>query len=139
MTPGELNKELESGKFRPVYYFYGSEDYRIKEAGKAVAARFLPKSQQSTNVTRMSAAKDKLEDILNELAMIPMLGERQLFNISDIQSLSQLQIKKILSLIDSKDTTRVIILSSPSAKTPRKNTKLFKYLTLGAARPPKAE
>jgi len=128
VSPGELAKEIEAGKFRPVYYFYGSEDYRIKEAQKAVVAKFLPKSLQSTNVTNLSGAKNKLEDILNELAMIPMLGERQLFNITDIQSLSQVQIKNILSLIDSKDPSRVIIFSSPSAKIPRKNTKIFKYL-----------
>ncbi|RKX31083.1 MAG: DNA polymerase III subunit delta [Candidatus Zixiibacteriota bacterium] len=128
VSPGELNKEIEAGKFRPVYYFYGSEDFRIKEARRAVASKLLPKSQQSTNHTVLSASKDKLEDILNELSMIPMLGERQLFSITDIQALSEVQIKKILSLIDDKDPNRVVILTSPSARTPRKTTKLFKYL-----------
>lgn len=128
VSPGELSKEIKAGKFRPVYYFYGSEDYRIKEAQKAVAARYLPKSQQTTNQTNLSASRNKFEDILNELAMIPMLGERQLFHIADIQALSQVNIKKILSLIDPKDTARVVIFSSPSNKVPRKTTKLFKYL-----------
>ncbi|PKK84439.1 MAG: DNA polymerase III subunit delta [candidate division Zixibacteria bacterium HGW-Zixibacteria-1] len=128
VSPNELSKEIEAGKFRPVYYFYGSEDYRIKEAQRVVALKFLPKSQQSTNQTALSATKNKLEDIINELSMIPMLGERQLFVISNIESFSQAQIGKILSLLNPPDPNRVLILASPSAKTPRKNTKIFKYL-----------
>ena len=39
VTPAELIKELEKGRFQPVYYFYGTEEYRIKEAEKAVVTR----------------------------------------------------------------------------------------------------
>lgn len=132
VSPNELAKEIEAGKFRPVYYFFGSEDYRIKEAQRAVALKFLPKSQQTTNQTVLSAIKNKLEDIINELSMIPMLGERQLFIINNIESFSQAQIGKILSLINPPDPNRVLILISPSAKMPRKSTKLYKYLEQSA-------
>lgn len=128
MSPSELTKEIKSGKFRPIYYFYGSEDYRIKEAEKALVARFLPKAQQTTNHTTVSAAKSKLEDILTELSIIPMLGERQLFTITDIQSLSQSNIEKILSLLTPADPNRLVIFSTPSAKLPRKNSKILKFL-----------
>jgi DNA polymerase-3 subunit delta len=128
VSPAELNKELESGRFRPVYYFFGSEDYRIKEAEKAIVARFLPKPQRTTNHITLSAQKDSLENIINELSMIPMLGERQVFKINDIQTLAQNQIEKILSLLDPPDANRVVIVASPSAKTPNKRTKLFKFL-----------
>jgi DNA polymerase-3 subunit delta len=57
-----------------------------------------------------------------------MLGERQVFKIDDIQTLAQNQIEKILSLLDPPDANRVVIVASPSAKTPNKRTKLFKFL-----------
>jgi len=133
VSPTELGKELDRGKFRPLYYFFGSEDYRIKEAQKALITRFLPRAQQVTNHTSLSASKNKIEDILTELSMIPMLGERQVFTISDIQSISDTQIRKILSLLDPPDPSRIVILTSPSAKMPKKTTKIFKLLNSKSA------
>jgi DNA polymerase III subunit delta len=129
VSPSELAKEIDAGRFRSVYYFYGSEDYRIKEAEKKLATVFLPKRIQSTNQTVLSAQKNRFEDILTELSMIPMLGERQLFIIDEIQSLNQTQIGKILSLLTPPDPNRVVIMVSPSSKAPRKSNKLFKFLS----------
>lgn len=129
VSPAELAKEIDAGRFRAVYYFFGSEDYRIKEAEKKLAAVFLPLRIQSTNYTVLSALKIKFDDILTELSMIPMLGERQVFIIDDIQSLSQAQIDKILNLLTPPDPNRVVVFASPSAKTPGKKTKLFGFLT----------
>jgi len=125
MTPTELVRELDKSKFQPVYYFYGSEDYRMKEAEKAIAGRFLPKSLLKTNHTIMSAAKQKLGEILSELSVFPMLGENQLFSITDIQTLKPKDIEKILALMTPPDPNRVIIMSTPSAKLPRKNSKVL--------------
>ncbi len=128
MTPSELVRELEKNEFQPVYYFYGSEDYRMKEAEKAIAARFLPKSLLKTNHTILSAAKQKLGDILSELSIFPMLGENQLFTITDIQILKPKDIEKILDLMTPPDPNRVIIMTTPSAKAPRKNSKALNLL-----------
>jgi len=129
MGPTELLKELDSGKFRPVYYFYGSEEYRIKEAAKAMVKRFLPSQTANMNHTVLSGNKGKITDILTELSIIPMIGERQIFTIADIQSLQPGDVEKILSMLEPADPNRIVILTSPSAKTPRKNTKMYKLLT----------
>nr|MBN2278350.1 DNA polymerase III subunit delta [candidate division Zixibacteria bacterium] len=133
VSPSELGKELEQGKFRPLYYFFGSEDYRIKEAEKAVIGRFLPKALQVTNHTSLSGSKNKIDDILTELSMIPMLGERQVFTISDVQSFSETDLKRFFSLLDPPDSSRIVIFSTPSAKTPKKTTKLYKFMDTKAA------
>lgn len=128
MSPAELAREIDAGRFRAVYYFYGSEDYRIKEAEKKLAGIFLPRRIHSTNFIIMSALKSKLEDILTELSMIPMLGERQIFVIDDIQSFNQSQIEKIFSILTPPDPNRIVVFASPSSKTPRKTTAFFKFL-----------
>ncbi len=128
MSPAELIKELTNGKFRPVYYFFGPEEYRIKEAEKETVRRYLPPSQIKTNHTTLSASKAKLEDIMAELSIFPMLGENQAFTITDIQSLGQKQIEKILKLLTPPDPHRIVIMTSPASKTPNKKTKLFGYL-----------
>lgn len=128
MTPLELNRELESDKFRPVYFFFGEADFRIKEAEKAIVRRFLPKSQLVTNHTSLSAHKLDLGEILTALSVFPLMGEKQAFTISDIQSLSPTEIEKILALLTPPDPNRIVIISSPSEKTPGKKTKMFSLL-----------
>ncbi|MFH2037139.1 MAG: DNA polymerase III subunit delta [Candidatus Zixiibacteriota bacterium] len=128
MSPNELSKELAAGKFRSLYYFYGAEDYRIKEAEKTLIGRFLPKTQLTTNHTNLSASKNKFDDIITELSVIPMLGERQTFTIADIQSLTTKQIDKIIAMTSPPDPNRILIFSSPSSKTPKKKSAMLQHL-----------
>ena len=129
MSPSELAKEISAGRFEPLYFFYGSEDFRIKEATRAIVSKFLPRQQLATNYNQVSAAKSRIEDILTDLSVFPMLGERQVFVISDIQALSPANIEKIFATLSPTDPNRVVILTCPAAKMPRKNTKLLKILT----------
>ena len=55
-TPQKLVSDITSGKFKPVYYFFGSEDYRITEAVRYVASQFLPRMQLAVNFRRLSVA-----------------------------------------------------------------------------------
>jgi DNA polymerase-3 subunit delta len=128
VSPSELAREIASGRFAPVYYLHGSEDYRIKEAEKAIIQNFLPKSLQGTNHNSFSAQKRRIDDILMELSVFPMMGERQVFTISDIQSLSVSDIERILALLNPPDPNRIIILTTPSAKMPRRQTKVISLL-----------
>ncbi len=120
---------MEAGRFRPVYYFFGNEEYRIKEAEKTLTKMFLGSRSPASNHTVLSAAKSKTVDILTELSVIPMMGERQVFTITDVQSLTQGDVEKVIALLDPPDPNRVVILTSPVTKTPRKKTKMYTLLT----------
>ncbi len=116
-----------------MYYLYGSEEYRIKEAEKELVKRFLPSQTITTNHTVLSGARDKTIDILTELSIIPMIGEKQVFTIADIQSLQPADVEKILAMLEPADPSRTVILTSPPARTPRKNSKMLKLLTSSTA------
>jgi len=120
---------MEAGRFRPVYYFFGAEEYRIKEAEKTLSKMFLGSRSPATNHVIISASKTKTVDILTELSVIPMMGERQVFTITDIQSLTPKDVEKIIGLLDPPDPNRVVILTSPVTKIPRKKTKMYTLLT----------
>lgn len=122
LTPKALSDAVSSGKFEPLYYFYGTEDYRIVEAEKFVAHQFLPERQIPTNYRRMDGRRTKCVDILAELSAYPMLGERQVIAVSDIQSYNASEIDRILKILDPPDPNRIVVFSSPSARTPRKNS-----------------
>ncbi len=131
-NPKQLLQDITKGKFKPIYYFYGSEDYRITEAVKFISHKFLPDMQFTTNFRKIDGKKTKSGDILTELAMIPMLGEKQVFVITDLQSFRPKEIQKILSILKPVDPNRMVIFSSPSSKTPRKSSAFIKTMTAEA-------
>lgn len=125
MTPQQLLADVTSGKFKPVYYFFGSEDFRIIEAEKFLAAQFLPNRQLTTNYRRLNGKKTSATDIIAELSVYPMLGERQVFSISDFQSFKPKEIERILNVLQPPDPNRIVVLSSPSDKAPRKKSPFY--------------
>jgi DNA polymerase III delta subunit len=85
-TPDDLQKLVRAGKYKPVYYFFGEDDYRIIEAEKYLVGQFIPEAQRITNYRRFDGKKMRCDDLLSELAVYPMLGERQVFAVKNIQS-----------------------------------------------------
>ncbi|MCK4632529.1 MAG: DNA polymerase III subunit delta [candidate division Zixibacteria bacterium] len=128
VTPQTLFKEISAGKFKPAYYFFGSEDYRITEAEKYIAGQFLPDLQRTTNYRKIDGRRTSCTDLALELSNLPMLGERQLFAISDFQSYSPKEVVRILGLLSPPDVNRVVIFKSPSVRAPKKKSALLKNL-----------
>ena len=83
-TPRQLLQDISGGKFKAAYYFYGSEDYRISEAIKYIAHQFLPDMQLTVNYRKFDGRKIKTGDLLTELSTLPMLGEKQVFVVTDM-------------------------------------------------------
>ncbi|UCG63222.1 MAG: DNA polymerase III subunit delta [Candidatus Zixiibacteriota bacterium] len=131
-TPSTLFKDVTAGRFKPAYYFFGSEDYRIAEAEKFVAMQFLPHLQMATNLYRIDARKTRAPDLMAELANLPMLGEKQVFVVRDFQSYRADDVKQVLKLLSPADPNRIIIFSTPSARTPRRNSAFFNSISKAA-------
>lgn len=128
-TPRQLFKDVSNGKFKSAYFFYGTEDYRISEAIKYVTHQYLPDRQQAVNYRKLDVKKTKAVDLINELSTLPMLGEKQVFVITDFQSYKPNEIAKILSLISSPDPKRIVIFCSPSSKLPNKKSTFYKSVS----------
>jgi DNA polymerase-3 subunit delta len=122
MTPTQLLKEIGSERYKPVYYFFGEEDYRKAEALKYILNNYIPKQQRTLNFSRFSVAKSNFEDICAEVATIPMLGERRLIYIDEVQKLKPTQQKKFFPFLRDLPPTILVILSSPAAHTPDKKS-----------------
>lgn len=120
-TPQSLSAEIAAGTFASAYYFFGSEDYRIVEAEKFVVRAFLPKGQQMTNYRRIDGRRTPCAELLAELAAYPMLGEKTVVAVTDIQHYKPNDVERILKLISPTDPSRVVIFSTPSARQPKGN------------------
>ncbi len=128
-SPKQLHDDISKGRFKPVYYFYGSEDYRRSEAEKFVADHFLPDLQRSINYHKIDSKKTSAAELAAALANLPMLGERQVFVVGSFESYKAKEMEQLLKYIKPIDPNRVIILSTSSAKTPRKDSTFFKTVS----------
>jgi DNA polymerase-3 subunit delta len=127
-SPQKLSADISKGEFKGLYYFYGTEDYRISEAVKYVAQQFLPGKQVTTNFQRLDGRKTKCADLVAELSVFPMLGERQVFAVSDFQGYKPTEVDRVLKLLVPPYPNRLVILSSPSARTPKWNSAFIKRI-----------
>ena len=98
------------------------------EAEKFIAHKFLPEASLATNYRRINARKIKSADLIAELSVYPMLGERQVFSILDFQSYKPTEVKRVLATLDPPDPNRVIIFITPSARIPKKTSALVKNM-----------
>ncbi|MDD3731527.1 MAG: DNA polymerase III subunit delta [candidate division Zixibacteria bacterium] len=127
-TPGGFFKDIQAGKFKPVYYFFGEDDYRIIEAEKHLAKQFIPNRQLITNYRRFDSRKINLKDLLAELAVYPMLGEKQLIAVANFQSYKKEDSERIFKILTPPDPNRIVVLSSPAAKAPNKKSPFYKRM-----------
>jgi DNA polymerase-3 subunit delta len=128
MSPSELLADVGKGKFRPAYYFHGTEDYRIIEAEKYLARQFLPDRQLLTSYRRIDGRKASFAEISAELCAYPMLGERLVVSVSDIQKFGADDIERLGKLLMPPDPNRLVIFSTPSARAPRKDAAILKRI-----------
>jgi len=129
LTPQALAKNIDAGKYKTAYYLMGVEDFRIVEAEKYIVHHFLPDLQITTNYKKINGRRTPCRDVLAELSNFPMLGERQVFGISEIQSFKPTEVDRIFKLLTPPDPNRIVIFSSPSARMPKKSSAFFKKIS----------
>lgn len=128
MTPRELLAEISDGKFRQVYYFYGSEEYRIVEAEKFLVRQFLGPSVQSIGARKLSGRKTTIAELLGELSAIPMLGEKLVISLTDPQHYKSADLERIARSVQQPDPNRLVVCSTPPAREPRWDSAFLKFI-----------
>ncbi len=122
----QLTTEINKGHFRPVYFFHGEEDYRKAEGVKYILTHYLPEAQRTLNFTRMTVDKTDFQAICGELAALPMLGERRLIFVDEVQRLKPTQQQKFFALLATPPPDTVVILNSPGEHSPKKSSAFFR-------------
>lgn len=103
------------------------------EAEKFVARKFLPQASLATNFRRINGRKTKSAELIAELSVYPMLGERQVFSITDFQSYKPTEIKRIIATLSPPDPNRVILFVTPAARAPKKKSAFVRNMAEIAA------
>jgi DNA polymerase III subunit delta len=80
-----LFRALQKGELAPVYYFYGAEDVLKDEAVRMILDKALDPSLRDFNFDQRSAAQLNAEDVHALCNTLPMLAERRVVLLRDIE------------------------------------------------------
>jgi len=80
-----LSRSLNKGVLAPVYYFYGPEDVLKDEAVRAILDKALDPALRDFNFDQRSAAQLDAEDVYALCNTLPMLAERRVVLLRDIE------------------------------------------------------
>jgi DNA polymerase-3 subunit delta len=80
-----LFRSVQKGELAPVYYFYGAEDVLKDEAVRMILEKALDPSLRDFNFDQRSAAQLDAEDVHALCNTLPMLAERRVVLLRDIE------------------------------------------------------
>jgi DNA polymerase-3 subunit delta len=86
-TPQQVLDELTQRKFRPVYFFYGEENYYIDTITDYIADKVLLDSEKPFNLTIVYGKDQDIAQILGYARRYPIAAERQVVIVKEAQDL----------------------------------------------------
>ena len=117
---GTFVKALESGKFAPAYYFLGAENVLKDEATAALLDRALDPGLRDFNLDVRSAQQLEPEDVLSLCTTLPMMAERRVVVVRDVEAWKRKTRgkKAVLGYLEKPIPETVLILvQGPGAET----------------------
>lgn len=79
--------DVRAGKFAPVYLLMGEEGYFIDALTDALAESVVPEDQRDFNQILVYGQDVNVDSLANALRQFPMMAERQLVIVKELQSL----------------------------------------------------
>lgn len=95
----DLDRDIKDGKFYPVYFFYGENDYLIREYEERLVSAALAGGGVFGDLLceNFYAGDDAITDIMNSAVTIPMGGKKKVVTIRNGERLKE---KEIAALVD---------------------------------------
>jgi len=115
-----LHRSLKNGELAPVYYFYGSEDILKEQSIRTILDQALDPSFRDFNYDQRSAAQLDPETLHSLLNTLPMMAERRVVLLRDVEALKRkVKVKAGLETYlrqPSRDTLLILLQSGAEPK-----------------------
>lgn len=125
MSATAIIESWKSGKFRPVYWLEGNEDFFIDEVVKYAEHNILSDEQAQFNLTVFYGKDANWADVLNACRRYPVFSDRQVVLLKEAQQMRE--IDKLESYIE-KPNQGTILVVSYKGKTLDGRTKFAKSI-----------
>lgn len=128
MTVEEILRQINTGKFAPVYFLHGEEPYFIDQISDAVEAHALPEAERGFNQTVLYGKDVDHLTLMDYLRRYPMMSERQVVILREAQDMKGLA--ELASYMEKPMPTTVLVVCHKHKKYDMR-TKLGKNLQSG--------
>lgn len=124
----QINRDVKSGKFYPVYFLAGEETYFIDQLEDILLKNALQPGQEDFNLHVFYAKDTSLYDVISACKQYPTFAERQVVVLREAQQVSKTDEWKALESYLDKPVASTLLLILYKNKTPDKRTTLYKKL-----------
>jgi DNA polymerase III subunit delta len=81
----ELERSIRKKNFSPLYYFYGDEDFLLRETVDVIVAHVLDASEKSFNFDVVNGYDADAKEIVSIASAFPMMAERRVVIVKDFE------------------------------------------------------
>lgn len=115
-TFDDIRNSLKAHKYNPVYILHGEESYFIDELVRSFEA-ILPESDREFNLYELHGPDIENAGAIADLCRrVPMMAERQVVIVKDLQALGANQLAKLAPYLEAPVATTVLVLAARGAK-----------------------
>ncbi len=125
MAVEKIIAEWQKGKFKPVYWLEGDEEYHIDKAIDYAEHHILTESEASFNRTVFYGRDANWADVINACRRYPMFSERQVVLLKEAQHMRD--IEKLEPYVDNPLSSTIFVVSYKDKKVDGR-TKFAKVL-----------
>lgn len=106
----KLMLEIRSGNFRPVYMLHGEESFFIDHLSEEIERTCLEEHERDFNQTIVYAADTDPDMIKDTCLRFPMMAERQLVIVRELQAWRITEVEKLENYLAKPTPTTVLVL-----------------------------
>ena len=129
MTVEELNKQIKSGKLKPVYFFYGEEQYLLSHKVEAIEKKLITPGFEDFNRFCFDGKKTDIETVLEAVEQFPQMSESKVVVVKNSGFFNQTTSKEYKRLQEAFENlptyTCLIFVEEDFDKKKEKNLKIF--------------
>jgi len=112
-----LLREIQKGKFAPVYFFYGEEDFLMEDAIDRIFSLLVDPATEEFNKDVLYGDEVDGAKIVNIASSYPMLAQRRVVVVKGVDKLSSDSKDLVLKYLQRPVSTTCLILTSPRIDT----------------------
>lgn len=107
-TFASLSKDIEQGRFAPMYLLMGEEGYFIDKLSDQLAGSILTEAERAFNQIVAYGKDSDVGDIINFCKQMPMMGNYQVVIVKEAQQLRRLEQMTLYTQAPSSSTVLVL-------------------------------
>jgi len=111
-TEEKILKDWNSGRFEPVYFFYGEEDFLIERLCDQCLQKGLEEGSEDFNLDVVYGKEIDGAALINLVSAYPMMAERRLVIIKQTQQLSAAAMEMLVKYVRQPLTSTCLVLTA---------------------------